>query len=105
MKQKVTPVEKKCLQCGKPFLCETKREISVRVYCCRECGIIFNKEKSRERRRNERAEDKKAIAKLNTSKSKKKVKSRISLDEAAKKARELGMSYGQYMAKYYSSVS
>ena len=70
--------QKTCLICGTSFIGLVQQK-----YCCKECAMMANKRSQQEsqvRRRRKKA---------NTS-----------LNDIARKSKEEGLSYGQYVAKY-----
>ena len=79
-------MEIRCEECGLIFEKQTKNQ----RYCCEECSKLGNNRKSRERYRMQKAaakgKEKQTIADIN------------------RKAREAGMTYGQYMAKEYGKM-
>lgn len=86
--------EKVCLECGKTYI--AKRCDS--VTCGRECNYERNKRRVREAGV---AWREKMRAERLLQEQKPKRKKIESIDEVQKKAQEMGMSYGQYMARLY----
>ena len=73
----------KYIKCGKEFYPERKGQ----MYCCEKCRNNQNKDNARERERQKREE----LKNMRNKKS--------SLMDISNKARELGMSYGMYVAR------
>lgn len=84
---------KPCKQCGKLF----QPIRSTHVYCCGDCNRKAEKEryKKRVKYNAEKQREYKAKKKLEEAEKKRK---KNALNEMAKKAREAGMTYGQYVA-------
>ena len=81
--------EKICEECGKGFLANRKHG----KYCCEECRREGNRRKVRESSRIYYAQKK-------MSKTKKIDTGKMGLAEIGKKAREEGLSYGEYVFKH-----
>ena len=83
--------EKKCPICGSIFVGRPNK-IYCSAKCCKKASKEYERKRGEERKKPE-AEKKKHKSKLES----------LNLEEINKKARAEGLSYGQYMAKYYWS--
>lgn len=74
---------KRCIVCGKEFMCRSKKAL-----CCEgECRRIRGNEIAREYRKTIKMTEKK------------KIKPKYSIAQISVKAKEAGMSYGEYVQK------
>ena len=80
--------EKVCPMCGKTFIGKHNQK-----YCGKECSATATRERHKKQKR---VDDYKQKLEGYQQESK------VSLEEAARKAREAGLTYGQYMAREYA---
>ena len=88
--------EKLCAYCGKTFVAKSPTTL----YCSHDCYNATRRKSYRFRESKEELEEIRRAGESYTPKPKKKKKSGKTIAEVCREAREYGMSYGQYVARY-----